>query len=90
MFQFCWFFEYFAHKKLSDFYHFCTSYVIIYCNEALHKFLQKTDLIYYLESSKNTYFGPTFKGGYRFFAILTHKTQSNHLKTLLYRFYSQK
>ena len=31
-----------------------------------------------------------FQGGYRFFAILTHKTQSNHLKTILNRFYGQK
>ena len=89
MFPFYWFFEFLRHKKLSDFYHFCTSY-FIYCTEALCKFSLKTDSIYYLKSSKNTYFGPIFRGGYRFFAILTHKTQSNHLETTLNRFYGQK
>ena len=42
IFPFCWFFEFLRHKKLSDFYHFCTSY-FIYCTEALCKFLLKTD-----------------------------------------------
>ena len=80
MLPFYWFFEF-----LRYFYHFCTSY-FIYCTEALCKFLLKTDSIYYLKSSKNTYFGPIFRGGgYRFFAILTHKTQSNHLETILNR-----
>ena len=40
MIPFYWFFEFFAHKELSDFYNFCTSYSI-YCTEALCKFLQK-------------------------------------------------
>ena len=65
MFPFYWFFEFFRHKKLSDFYHFCTSY-FIYCAEALCKFLLKTDSIYYLKSSKNTYFGPIFRGNIDF------------------------
>ena len=60
-FSFYWFFEFLRHKKLSDFYHFCTSY-FIYCTEAFCKFSLKTDSIYYLKSSKNTYFGPIFRG----------------------------
>ena len=50
-------FLFLKYKKLSDFYHFCTSY-FIYRTEALCKFLLKTDSIFYLKSSKNTYFGP--------------------------------
>ena len=49
MFPFYWFFEFLRHKKLSDFYHFCTSY-FMYFTEALCKFLLKTDSIYYLKS----------------------------------------
>ena len=56
MFPFYWFFEFLRHKKLSDFYHFCTSY-FIYCIEALCKFLSKTDSIYYLKSSKTPILG---------------------------------
>ena len=88
IFPFYWFFEILKHKRLSDFYHFCTSY-FIYCIEALCKFLLKTDSNYYLKSSKNIYFGP-FLGGYRFLSILTHKALSNHLETTLNRFYGQK
>ena len=74
--------------KIERFLQFCTSYNI-YCNKALCQFLLKSDSIYYLKSSKNTYFGPLFRG-ISIFAILTHKTQSNHLETILNQFYGQK
>ena len=53
MFQFYWFFKFFANKELCK---FCNFWYSLF-NEVWCKFLQKSDSTYYLKSSKNTYFG---------------------------------
>ena len=58
----------FRPYKESDFYHFCISY-LIYCNEALCKFLQKVNPIYYRKCSKNTNFGLFFRGDIDFLRL---------------------
>ena len=88
MFQFWWFFEIFADKKLSDFYNFCFSY-FIYCNEALCKFLQKTDSIYCPKSSETPILG-LFQGDINFLELWPIKLSLFMSKTTLNRLNGQK
>ena len=58
MFQFCWFFEFFAYKKIERFKNFCASY-FMYCNEAVCKSKRPIQII--TPKLNNIYFGPIFR-----------------------------